>query len=194
MRKLIAAAGATTAMAVGGLAVAAVNPLMGVSAQTPAASTPAPAAAAPAGPLKRALDGLVQNHTITQAQADAVRKAVAAEVKKGGLRPRPKARGQVVAVAAKAIGITPAQLRAGLKAGHSIADQANAKHVAPKSVADAIVAAATKRIDAAVTAGKLTPERAARLKKRLPTMADRIVNAKPGPHGGFGGGGLRPGG
>ncbi|MCU1455553.1 MAG: hypothetical protein JWN46_3699 [Acidimicrobiales bacterium] len=187
MRKLIAAVGAITVMAVGGLAVAAVNPLMGVSAQTPAATgSAAPAATAPPpGPLKRALDGLVKNHTITQAQADAVRKAVAAETRNGGRRRPGLLRAQVVTIAANTIGVAPKDLRAALQAGSSIADQAKAKGVAPKTVTDALVAAATKRIDAAVAAGKLAPVQAARLKSRLPALADRIVNAKRA---------LRPGG
>jgi len=81
-----------------------------------------------------------------------------------------------VAIAAKTIGIRPADLVRQVRAGKTIADVANDHHVSPQAVVDALTKAATTRIDAAVTAGKITSERAARLEQRLPAVIDRLVN------------------
>jgi hypothetical protein len=77
MGKRIAAVGVAAALGVGGLAVAAINPLGVAGAQD---STEAPAGADRVGPLQRALDELVADGTLTQEQADAVLKAAEAGV------------------------------------------------------------------------------------------------------------------
>ncbi|MCU1351572.1 MAG: hypothetical protein JWM05_781 [Acidimicrobiales bacterium] len=195
MRKFFTAALTTTAIAAGGLAVTVVNPLQGVSAQTApkttqsAAPTPTAPNGGPRGVLNRALNGLVTDKTLTQAQADAVRAAVEAEAKKGGgggggghHLPGVLDRDKIAAAVSKALGITPKELKDGLKSGKSIADLATAKGLDVKKVQDALVTAGNSAIDQAVTAKKLTPARAAELKKRLPGFVEKIVNAKPGDH------------
>jgi len=80
--------------------------------------------------------------------------------------------------AATAIGITPDQLRTELQSGKSIADVAKAHDVDPQKVIDALVAAATQKIDAAVSSGKLTPDQATALKNNLSTIVTNVVNGQ----------------
>ena len=78
--------------------------------------------------------------------------------------------------AAKALGLTPEQLRAELMAGKSIEDVAKAKGVDLKNVQSAIVAAEKAAIDQAVKDGKLTPAQADKLKAALDKRADKIMD------------------
>jgi hypothetical protein len=106
--------------------------------------------------------------------------------------------------AAKALGISEADLRAELRDGKTIAEVAKAKGVEVQTVIDALVADATTRIDQAVTDKDITAERAAAIKEGLKDRITRLVNEGgrlKGGHGPFGerngfpgGGGLRPGG
>src|SRR5262249_35839363 len=72
------------------------------------------------------------------------------------------------------------QLAEELRAGRSIAEVATAHEKDPQSVVDALVAAATKRINAAKDAGTITDERAQTALDKLPARAARAVNAKAG--------------
>lgn len=186
-RKLVASAVAAATLGVGGLAVAAANPFAGAGAEEP----PPPGGPAgqgrhrPGEALTSALDGLVAKGTLTRAQADAVVAAVKAEVGErpdvGGHRPghrRHADRRQVVATAAKAIGISPEDLVAALQDGGSIAEVATANDADPAAVVKALVDAGTARVDAAVKAGRLKAEQAEGIKERLPEMAKRIVEQK----------------
>jgi hypothetical protein len=83
---------------------------------------------------------------------------------------------KALAVAAGAIGIAPKDLVKELRAGKTIAEVATAHHVDPQHVVDALVKAATQRIEAAKTAGKINPERAAKLEERLPARITKFVN------------------
>lgn len=85
-------------------------------------------------------------------------------------------RADVIAAAAAAIGVSATDLRNDLRSGQSIADVATAHHVAVQHVVDALVAAATAKIDAAVKAGTLTSARAAALEQRLPALMQRVVS------------------
>src|SRR6478672_3668389 len=173
MRKLIASVALVTAVAVGGLAVAAVNPLQLVSAKSSSPSTTAAdsatttASSAIAGRpgaklLDKALSGLVQKGTITKEQAAAVKQAVKSTAKEylakhPGVRKalrkgavRKALRRGVIVTSAKAINIPPKDLLAGLKSGKSIAQIAQANGVEPQTVVTAIVKAADTKINAAV--------------------------------------------
>jgi polyhydroxyalkanoate synthesis regulator phasin len=177
-RKLIASTVAAATLASGGLAVAALNPLSSAGAQEqqeqPATATDQ-ARRPGRGVLSDVLGDLVTDGTLTQAQADAVTNGVKDQLK-DRRHDRRGNRREVAKVVADTIGISPQDLVADLKAGKSIAEVAQAHDVDPKAVADAIVSHATQRIDQAVTDGKLSAERAAKLKERLPEIADRIVN------------------
>ena len=84
--------------------------------------------------------------------------------------------------AATAIGIDKAELRDAVKGGSTIAEVAESKGVSVESVTDAIVAALTDKLDQAVANGKVTAERAATVKERLPERADAFVHHEFGRH------------
>jgi polyhydroxyalkanoate synthesis regulator phasin len=183
MGKRLAAAGMAAAIGIGGLTVAAVNPLAGAGAQGDPAPAAAPAADPKAdrtGPLQRALDALVADGTLTEAQAAKVKAKVTAEAKEGRAERKAKRterRADTLAVVAEALGSTPDEVKAGLKDGTSIAAQAEAKGVDRKVVDDALTKAITERIDAAVADGKLTEEQATKAKGRIDEAVDRILDA-----------------
>jgi ribosomal protein S20 len=77
---------------------------------------------------------------------------------------------------AKTIGITRADLRTELLAGKTIAAIATEHGVQPQKVIDTLVAAANKKVDTALTNGKITAERAAKLKARIATAVPKLVN------------------
>ncbi len=81
-------------------------------------------------------------------------------------------------VAADTIGIDKSDLVKELRAGKTLAEVATAHNVDPQHVVDALVQAATQKIEAAKTAGKITAERAAKLEERLPEAAGKLVNNK----------------
>lgn len=89
---------------------------------------------------------------------------------------RQRAVRRIVRVAAEAIGIEPRALAGRVRAGESIAAVAQAEGVERQAVVDALVAAGEERIAAAVEAGRLTEERAATARERLPDAAGRIVD------------------
>ena len=132
-------------------------------------------AAATLGAGTFVLAGAANASPSTPAASQASAAALTAPVKgKHSLRRR--LRRAVIVVSAKAIGITPQELASQLKAGSSIAQVATAHQVDPGTVVTALVTAGNQRIDKAVANGRLTPDRAAVLKARLPDLAQRAVN------------------
>jgi hypothetical protein len=92
---------------------------------------------------------------------------------------------------AKALGISPADLKADLAKGQTIAQIAKTKSVDVTNLINTLVTDASKRIDAAVTAGHLKQAEADKLKTSLKTEITNLVNNgfPKGPMGGFGFGG-----
>ena len=135
------------------------------------------------------LAGLVAKGTITQAQADAITAALtaaetAARAAKPAMGPDHEAH---LAVIASTLGIDAATIKTRLAAGETLAAIAGAKKDA---LIAALVADETKRIDAAVTAGKLTAAQATEIKATLTTRVTEQVNSsRPamGPKGPMGG-------
>jgi len=138
------------------------------------------------------LSALVSKGTITQAQADAIKAAfVAAAPVRGfdgpgkGMGPLGEDRAATEALISKTIGVDTATVRTRLAAGESLGAIAGAKKAELISV---LVADETKRIDAAVTAGKLTAEQATTLKAGLTAHVTAEVEEVGGKFGpGFGG-------
>jgi uncharacterized protein (DUF433 family) len=79
-------------------------------------------------------------------------------------------------LAAKTIGVKPADLAKALAQGQTIASVATAHNVQPQAVIDAIVQAADKKIDAS----QLTADQKTKVEQRVPTAAANFVN-KPHP-------------
>ena len=141
--------------------------------------------------LSALLATLVSKGTITQAQADAVVAAAkSAEAARDALRPamggmKDSMKANLdakLALIASTLGTDTNTVLTRLKAGDSLATIAGAKKDA---LITALVADETKRIDAAVTAGKLTAAQATTLKANLVAHVTEEVNATR-PMGGKG--------
>ena len=74
------------------------------------------------------------------------------------------------------LGLEPAELRTQLRSGKSLADIAKAQGKTVDGLKAAITDAATKRLDAAVTAGKLTAEQKQKMLDALAEHIDDVVN------------------
>lgn len=111
------------------------------------------------------LSGLVSKGTLTQAQVDAITKAMT-EARDAGRAAHDAIHAERTKVITDALGIDEATLKSRLQAGESLATIAGAKKDA---LINALVAFETKQIDAAVTAGKLTAAQATTLKANLKT-------------------------
>lgn len=83
---------------------------------------------------------------------------------------------QAGAIAATTMHITPAELLKELRTGKTIAQVATDNGSSPQAVIDALETAATKKIEAAKTAGKISAERAAKLEARFAKAIPKLVN------------------
>jgi protein involved in polysaccharide export with SLBB domain len=147
------------------IASASVAAVMGLAGVSVAGATSNPGSA-PAQPAATA--------AATATAPSGTAKAVVAKRHRAALRRR--IRHGAARIVAKTIGITRPELRAELKSGKTIATIATDHGVQPQAVVDALKSAATKRIDAAQAAGRITAERAAKLKTRLDTAIPKLVN------------------
>ena len=139
------------------------------------------------------LSDLVSKGTITQAQATAIIAALdAAKANQppiginGGPRfagPGKADKASILSLISSTLNIDSATIKSRLAAGETLATIAGAKRDA---LIAALVAEETKRIDAAVTAGKLTAAQATTLKSTLSAHITDEVNSTPpvGPKGG----------
>jgi formate-dependent nitrite reductase cytochrome c552 subunit len=150
-------------------------------------TTTGPAAAADGerdGWAADALQKLVDDGTLTRAQADKVLSALrAARPEHGpGRRGRPF---HAPGVVAGAIGISVDQLRTELEAGKSLADVAAAHGVDEQKVIDAIVQEAKTHLAAAVATGRITQaqadQRLADLQSHVKDMVEHVRPAGPPP-------------
>lgn len=126
--------------------------------------------------LSSILTGLVSKGTLTQTQADAITKALT-DARGVAKAAHDAARAEHIKVITDTLGIDAAALKSRLDAGDSLATIAGTKKDA---LITALVAFETKRIDAAVTAGKLTAERATEMKSKLKDFVTKMVEHKPG--------------
>ena len=132
--------------------------------------------------LSTILSDLVKKGTLTQAQVDAIN--AAKETAKSAVHAaRDAERAAMEALVAKTIGVDAAVIKTRLAAGESLGAIAGAKKDA---LIAALVAEKTKRIDAAVTAGKLTPAQATTMKAGLVSLVTAKVDSTRGLKGGLG--------
>lgn len=138
--------------------------------------------------LKSVLAGLVTKGTITQAQADAITTALtAAHTAREAMHDaddvaRDAQRTAHEALIAATIGIDAATIKTRLAAGETLGAIAGAKKPA---LITALVAEATKEIDARVSAGKLTAAQATTIKADLTTRITAQVDSVRGKMGEF---------
>jgi polyhydroxyalkanoate synthesis regulator phasin len=90
--------------------------------------------------------------------------------------------------AATYLGLTDAQLRRQLESGKSLADVAKAQGKSVDGLVNALVAAAKKKIDAAVADGRLTQSQADSFLSNLKAHITDLVNGAPPRFGHFRGG------
>jgi hypothetical protein len=149
------------------------------------------------------LQPLIDDGTITQAQADKIIAALEAAGPMGrGFGDGPMGRhggkgivGLGLDVVASTLGISEDEVRSAVMNGQSLADLAVSKGKTAQDLIDALVKEATTRINAAVTAGHLTQDQADKMLSELTARIPDLVNNKlpvPGPwmgghHRGFGG-------
>lgn len=209
-KKMVAGLALAGTAGVGGLAVAALNPLGAAgAASNPSTTVVAGQQSGPQadqrgpqdghGPqqvLKDVLDSLVKDGTITQAQADKITSSVEAKEKEEHAQRdanQQARRQEFLTVAAKAIGISTTDLESQLQSGKTLADVAKANNVDPNTVIVALVGDLNTKIDADVASGKLTAEQGAARKAEATQRVTDMVNNGP-RHGGRGGPGGRHGG
>ena len=150
----------------------------------------------PTTKLQAVLQPLIDDGTITQAQADKVIAALIAARPLGGHDGGPFGGhrgpggriGASLDVVATTLGITADEVRTALQGGQSLADLAVSKGKTAQDVIDAIVAEATTKINAAVAAGDITQAEADQHLADLTTRVTEFVNSTP-PFGGPGFGG-----
>lgn len=183
MRKTAAAVAFAASMTVGGLAGATLG-VPGVAG----------AAEAAAGWVDEALGGLVDDGTITQAQADAVETALE-EARPA--RAHRALRHHGLDAAADALAMTEEDVRDALADGKTLAEVAGEQGISVDALVDALVAEHQARLDEAVAEGDLTQEQA---DERLAAAEERVtafVNGerpeRPERPAGLGGGRRGPG-
>lgn len=186
---LLTGAGAGALLSIPGTATAQAPASSAATAATAAATTPTP----PAPPwVTDALKKLVDAGTITQAQSDAILRALLAAAPPGRGPGRPGRAfghgrhelGDDVAIAANAIGISAADLRSALDGGQTIAQVAKAHNVDVQKVIDALVADEKAELAAEVKNGDLTQAQADQISSRITQSVTDRVNGTP--RGGFG--------
>ena len=134
--------------------------------------------------IKSALSGLVDDGTLTQEQADKVASTLADKLPPGGMGHHDgRFGGRGMDAAAKALGLTEAQLRARLSNGKSLADVARSEGVSKSTLIDAMVAAAEDDLAAAVKNGKITQAQADTMKESLTDRITDHVNRVRPEHG-----------
>lgn len=148
--------------------------------------------------LNSQLDKAVKAGALTQAQADAIKRrraesgtilpgrALGAPGPRGGRGHRLGAggrghRGASIEAAAKALGLTRAQLHEQLRAGKTIAELAKSGGKDLADVKAAMKTAIVDRLDADVKAGRLTAARRDKIVEGLDARIDSKVDGKMGP-------------
>ena len=190
-KKIVAIAITTAALTVGSVGFANASPKSTTRVSTTKTSARVsgiinPITSMKGGPVNAVtsvLAALVTKGTITQAQADAIVTAVtAAQVAQREVEGSPKRvahpdRAAIEKLVSDAIGVDTATIKSRLRAGESLATIAGAKK---DVLVAALVAEATKRIDAAVTAGTLTAAQATAMKSTLVAKTTAQINETRG--------------
>jgi hypothetical protein len=123
-------------------------------------------------------DGKIDNAQATKLTAAVAKRAPQLVNAKPKRIVRHKIRRAAVGIAADTIGVSATALRAAIVSGKSVSEVATAHNVEPAAVVHALVTAGDARIDKAVSNGRLDATRAAKLKGRLPQLAQRFVDFK----------------
>lgn len=148
--------------------------------------------------LSDALQGLVDDGTITDSQRDAVVDTLetAREEFRGERGPRGQRGFGGGGVVAEILGLDGAEIREALQGGATIADLAEQQGVSTDDIVDAMVAQAEERVNGAIENGRIDDAQAAEILAQAEEKAEDIVNGEfefEGRRGGFGRGFGGPG-
>lgn len=135
---------------------------------------------------REVLDPLVDDGTLTEAQADTVADHLATTLP--GHRGHFLGRGPGLAsfeAAADIIGIENAELREALAAGATLAEVAEDNGVDVETLVDGLVAALNEKVDELVADGRITGEQAAEIKENAPERIGNFVNSEVRVRRGF---------
>ncbi len=146
--------------------------------------------------ISEALQVLVDDGTLTEAQRDAVVETLQNArpdrgASHGHLGPRGSHGG--AGEIAEILGLEGSEIREALRNGSSIADLAEAQGIDTADIVDAIVARAEERLDTAVENGRIDDAQAAEMLTQAAERAEGLVNGeiefggRRGHHRGFGG-------
>ena len=130
--------------------------------------------------ISEALQVLVDDGTLTEAQRDAVVETLQnARPDRGEFRERrgqrgPRGAGEI----AEILGLEGSEMREALRNGSSIAELAEAQGIDSADVVDAIVARAEERLDTAVENGRIDVTQAAEMLTRTAERAEDLVNGE----------------
>lgn len=131
------------------------------------------------GRLREALEPLVEDGTITAAQADAVADLLASTFP--GRHGHFIGRGPGLAsfeAAAEVIGIENSELREALAEGATLAEVAEDNGVAVEVLIDGLVSALDAKLDELVADGRITEEQAAAIRENAPERIENFVNSE----------------
>lgn len=196
MKHRAAAIGLTVGLLAGGTAGVA----LGVPALSGAQETTTPSSEETDRPdrgqhLRDALQPLVDEGTITQAQGDAVIAALEAARPAGGPGMGRHGPGPGLDAAATALGMSQDELRAALQEGQSLAEIAQGRGIDPQVVIDAVLADLQAHLAEEVASGEHTQEEAdAKLAEATGRITAMVNGEMPahGPRGMHGARGDRP--
>ncbi len=130
--------------------------------------------------ISEALQVLVDDGTLTEAQRDAVVETLKnARPNRGEFREPLGQRGpRVAGEIAEILGLEGNEIREALRNGSSIAELAEAQGIESADVVDAIVARAEERLDTAVENGRIDDTQAAEMLTRTAERAEDLVNGE----------------
>ncbi len=130
--------------------------------------------------ISEALQVLVDDGTLTEAQRDAVVETLKnARPNRGEFREPLGQRGpRVAGEIAEILGLEGNEIREALRNGSSIAELADAQGIDSADVVDAIVARAEERLDTAVENGRIDDTQAAEMLTRAAERAEDLVNGE----------------
>ena len=130
--------------------------------------------------ISEALQVLVDDGTLTEAQRDAVVETLQnARPDRGEFRERLSQRGpRVAGEIAEILGLEGNEIREALRNGSSIAELAEAQGIDSADVVGAIVARAEERLDTAVENGRIDDTQAAEMLTRTAERAEDLVNGE----------------
>lgn len=188
LKKKAAAAALTAGLLGGGAAGMILGGTTVIGAEESTTSTTIAADAAdrpdPSGRLADAIAPLVEDGTITQAQADAVIQALRDAAPRGGHGGGHGGPGRGLRVgmetAAETLGMSVADLRTALRDGQTLAEVAEAQGVEVQTLIDALVAEVKEHLDQHVTDGDMTQEEAdEKLADATERITERVNNGGP---------------